>query len=267
MKKIIVLLSLVISLSFSLNAEAGQIQSLDEITKNSSTETTQEAPKDDTSNSDETLFDSMYNTVDLTEKQPQMKKIEKDINPYVALVLQILVWAITVGVTGVALLDFLYIVIPPARKLLSGGNMGIANQGQQQQGNGMGGFGGGFGGGMGGMGGGAFNRFGGGGFDRFGGGMGGGMNGQQQQGMQTDKICFVSNSALNAVACEKEIGPDGKSRNALKIWGSQMIVLLIAVPILLVLSSSGVLFQFGLAIGEVLMGLIRSVGNGFRGGF
>lgn len=95
------------------------------------------------------------------------------------------------------------------------------------------------------------------------GGMGG-MGGMQNQGMQQGmlgRIQWVSNAALTAVASEKVMGPTGKPESPFKIYAKDMTVTLIAVPILITLSVTGVLTQFGFLIGDMLCGLIETVGG------
>ena len=97
------------------------------------------------------------------------------------------------------------------------------------------------------------------------GGMQGGMMGQQgamgAQPSATGRPQWVSTAALNAVAAEQMPTPDGRARSAIKTYASDMVVTLVAVPILLVLAMSGALTQLGLLLGEAI-----AVGIGALGG-
>ena len=170
------------------------------------------------------------------------------------------------------MLDLTFITLPFTRTFLANGYSGNAQssgQGMQNMAggmpgmNGMGGYGGGFGGGYGG---------------RYGGGYGGAMGGFGAQNQMMNNLSgqnammnrnssmvgniqFVSNAALNAVATESAIGPDGKTQSPYKIYFKDMTITLVCVPILIVLASTGVLAQFGFAIGNVITSLIVKAGS------
>ncbi len=219
--------------------------------------------ENDDSNS---FIDDLGGSARLDTNNQDVQKAASGMKRIVGFVIQILSYVLTFGLVLRVVLDLIYIGVPFSRSLLGGGRMGVAqNAGMQQPGmGGMGGFGGGLGGFGGGFGGGGF----GGGFNRFGGmggmGMGGmqqpGMMGQQQPGMM-NKIHWVSNAAVNAVAAETAIGPDGKTASPLKLYAKDMIIVLIITPIMLVLAVSGALVDFGFLIGDILTKAIDSVGG------
>lgn len=155
-------------------------------------------------------------------------------------------------------LDLLYIALPFSRSFLANGFAGQV----QSSGNGMNGMG---------MGttavGGMNNGF---GANRFGmqQGMAGmnGMNGMAQQNTMSNNrrsvgggIQFVSNAALNAVASESAVGPDGKSISPYKIYAKDMVVTMVITPVLFVLATTGVLSKLGFAIGGFLVDIIGKV--------
>ena len=89
-------------------------------------------------------------------------------------------------------------------------------------------------------------------------GMGGSMMGaaDAQTAAQNQpargRIQFVSNAALNAVATESVIGPDGKGQSAFKTYSKEMIVSLVAAPALLVLCVTGAIAKIGFGIGSLI---------------
>lgn len=195
----------------------------------------------------------LSNSVNFGTADETVRNLQKSAGKPLGIAIQLLAYALTIGLTFRTLLDLCYIAIPFSQNWLSGGQQGVA-QGQQQGGmggmggmgsmGGMGGFGGGFGGGMGG----------------FGGGMGGmsgmgGMGGQQQQAMGH---CIVSQEALNAVAGSKVAGPNGKSQSALKTYFKSMTEYCILTPIMVVLSLTGVISQLGFMLGNILTNAISS---------
>lgn len=100
------------------------------------------------------------------------------------------------------------------------------------------------------------------------GGMGGmGMN-SMQQGMSQPgatpamgRIQWVSTAALNAVASETTVGPNGKPINPLRPYAKDMVVILVLAPVFLVLAVTGALTDLGLLVGELLANAISNIGG------
>ncbi|MEE1072225.1 MAG: hypothetical protein U0L26_07535, partial [Cellulosilyticum sp.] len=212
---------------------------------------------------------------DLTEVSPGATKVNEGIKKIASFIVQILSYFVTAFLVVRVVLDLCYICIPFTRSFLANGYGGNAQAGAggmgMQGGMGMGGMGGmgspmgGMGmGGMG-MGGGMYGR----GRYGMGGGMGmggmqGGMMGQQGQpgaNPAMGRTQWVSSAALNAVAAENILGPDGKSVSPIKEYAKDMTVILVATPILLTLAITGVLTDLGFLIGDMLTTAIASIGN------
>lgn len=230
------------------------------------------ANKQDTTTRSQQIIEDLGKAADMSEVSPAVAKTASGLHKAVSFVVQLICYALTVGLSLRCALDLLYIGVPIFRSFLANGHVGNPQAGAGgMPGQGMmGGFGGfgyglgtGFGTGFGGYGGyGGYGRYGLGGY----GGMYGGLGamGQGQPGMPglLGKIQFVSNAALNAVAAETTLGPDGKPVSPLKVYAKDMIVILIAVPILITLAVTGVLTQFGFMIGDIVTGAISSIGGG-----
>ena len=193
-----------------------------------------------------------------------------------AFIVQVLSYVIILFLAVRVLLDLAFIALPFTRTFLANGYSGQAQasgQGMMNPGMGGGMMGGGMGmGGMG-MGGGyGHGRYGGmggmgmGGMNQMGGmGMQGQMAGQNammnRNSSMVGNVQFVSNAALNAVATESAIGPDGKTQSPFKIYFKDMAITLIITPILIVLAATGVVTQFGLVIAQFLVGFIQKAGT------
>lgn len=196
----------------------------------------------------------------------EVTAVTKPIVKYSGMIVQIIAVIITVALSIRVAIDLLYIVAPFSRKLLANGHMGNPMAGTDQMA--QPGMSGGMGmGGMGGYGGG-YGRYGGG----YGmGGMGGmgGMNGgmvnranmmaQNDIGSRTNRIQWVSGAALNAVAAENTVGPDGKAVKPLVQYAKDSAITLIATPILLVLLLTGAFQNIGFALGEALSNMISNI--------
>ncbi len=72
-------------------------------------------------------------------------------------------------------------------------------------------------------------------------------------------VQLVSNAALNAVSSESVVQADGKTDSPYKYYFKHMTVTLIIVPVLILLSATGVLTQLGFAIGDLLMRVITGI--------
>lgn len=237
---------------------------------------------DDTRNNleNQTAFtDSLYG-MDLTEEQNAMVgTVNKTLKSVASAIVQVLQYGLTVALTVKVIIDLIYIAIPFQRSLLANGFTGNASAGVPQSGMGMsGGMGGGFGSRFGGMGGGYGSGFGSGfgsgygsgygsGFGGMGGGFGqGGMGaaGVNQQGNMQGRLQLVSNAALNAVAASSAVDPQtGKAVSPYKAYAKDMIVTLIAVPVLLILALQGSLMDLGFLVGNALAEGIQKLGGMF----
>lgn len=163
------------------------------------------------------------------------------------------------------ILDLLYIGLPFLRGFLANGYTGVApNPAGGQAGMGMNPMGG---MGMNSMGMGGYNRYG--GMNQGYGGMPGmsGMGGMNNQmGMQNNQrngvlgsIQWVSNAALNAVASESTLDPNGSNRGPLKTYVKDMLIILVCVPFLVILAMSGQLANFGMLVGSLVARLIAQL--------
>ncbi len=211
------------------------------------------------------IMGDLASASDMSGAMPEVDKATAGVKKVIGFIVRMLSYAITLLLTLRVVLDLSYIVIPFGRTILANGHTGNPQTGASQAPQGMGSpFGGGFGGG--GFGGG----FGGGGFgmNRFGSPFGGGMGGMGGMGGSTTapqampgRIQWVSNAALNAVAAETTVGPDGKAGSPMKIYIKDMTVILVITPILLVLAVTGVLTQLGFLIGGLLANAIGGIGG------
>ena len=208
--------------------------------------------------------DSLKDATKLNENSESANKINQGVKRIVSFIVQVLAYGVTALLVLRVLLDLAYICIPFLRSLLANGYSGNAQAGGQ---NNMGmGMNGGMGMGMNGMGMGmGMNR---------GMGMGMGMNGMNGMGMGMNgmgmqqpgqpgatplrKIQWVSNAALNAVAAETVVGPDGKAVNPLKMYSKDMLVFLVLAPIFLVLAITGSLTNLGLLVGDMIAGAMSN---------
>lgn len=223
--------------------------------------------------SGEDYISSLQNSTNLTGYQEVSENVKPVMNKVASIIVQILSYLITIGLTVRVVLDLTYIVLPFTRSFLSNGYMGNAQAGaggmpNQAMGgmggmNGMGGgmMGGGMMGGMGMHGGMGMNRMGGMGMGGMQGGMQNGMNNQNMSRM--GEIQWVSNAALNAVAAESQPGPDGKAVSPFKLYVKDMTVIMVVTPILLGLALTGTLTNLGFLLGDVICAGINSIGGMF----
>lgn len=274
MKKIFKTILVTLSCAMLLGAPAMSVRasSLDDVVNENSAEAQVSTQESTTSSSSYTSADqfiaSTQDAANLASADTAgADKVNNAIKKIVALIVKILSYALTAGLTLRVVLDLTYIALPFTRSALAngyGGNpqAGGAGMGMQQPGMGMG-MGAGMGGmgmGMGGMG-----MRGGYGMNRMGMGAMGGMGAQGQMGASPamGRWQLVSNQALNAVASESMPGPDGKPQSALKFYAKDMVVTLTVTPILLVLAMTGVLTNFGFLLGDVAARAVQGLGGMF----
>ena len=228
------------------------------------------------SSSEKGPFNGLMDAANLLEPDVQgVSTVTAAAKTVASFLVQVLSYLIIAFMTVSCVLDLAYIILPPIRTFLANGYTGQAQssgQGTMEMNNAMGmGMGGmGMGGSMGGMGG--YGRGGYGMSRGYGmGGMGnmGAMNNQMQaqntmmnrNSSLVGNIQFISNAALNAVATESAIGPDGKTVHPLKIYAKSMLINLIAVPILLLLCMTGVVHEFGFLLGNFIVELFQKAGS------
>ena len=214
------------------------------------------------------FVDGLNQAGDLTnEEVPGVEPVVKGAKKVAAFIVQVLSYVIIAFLVVRIMLDLAFIALPFTRTFLANGYSGQAQssgQGMQNMGGmGMGGMG------MGGMGmnrmGMGMNRMGMGGMGM--GGMGMGMNNMAGQNAMMNRnssmvgnVQFISNAALNAVATESSIGPDGKTQSPFKIYIKDMAITLTVTPILLMLAATGVVTKFGLILGGFIVDCINKLG-------
>lgn len=180
----------------------------------------------------------------------------------------VIVWAIVLGINLTSLMDLLYLSVPLSRSLLCKDPSSVPGTQAPQGGGSSGGFGGGgFGGG--GFGGGGFggssfggSSFGGSGYGSsgFGGSSFGGGGSQQPQGRGKNQL--ISASAIKAVNCHGQMGPDGVEMSMWKVYGKHLICLMVLAPILLILTIDGVLVDISTTLAALLITGIRTILGG-----
>lgn len=154
--------------------------------------------------------------------------------------MQLLAWAITVLVGGSTLLDLAYICIPFTRGLLGGG-AGATSATAGRATTGMGNsYNGNFGG----------NPYGGNPYES-------GSTSTPVRPAGGSGFCLVSQEAINASTA---VDPQtGRVKGALGAYWNTAVVKLVATPILLILTLTGVLQKLGFLIGSVIFNLLRTI--------
>lgn len=209
---------------------------------------------------------------DLTGNVEGVAEVTSGIKLVASWIVQVLSYGITILLALRVVLDLAYIGLPFTRAFLANGYQGNAQAGAGGMPNSMmnGGMAGPMGGGMmsgpmggGMMGGGMYGRSG-----MYGRGPMGGAMGQSnmaanmnQGGSMMGRIQWVSNAALNAVAAESSVGPDGRAVSPFKNYCKDMAVVMVLVPVLLTLAVTGTLTNLGFLIGDMLVDAIASVGD------
>lgn len=237
----------------------------------SSGDTNKTEEKTDREKKNDNFIAGLNDAADLSTEVEGVSEVTSGIKLAAAWIVQILSYAITVLLAVRVLLDLTYIGLPFTRSFLANGFQGNSQAGAggipNSMAGGMGGMQGGMGGmGMGGMG---MNRgMGGMGMNRMGGmgmsgmgGMGGGMQGGGQEQAAMGRVQWVSNAALNCIAGESQVGPDGRAVNPFKMYCKDMVVVLVLVPILITLAVTGTLTSLGFLIGDLLIDAIAGIGE------
>ena len=164
-----------------------------------------------------------------------------------AWIVQVLSYVIIAFLVVRTIIDICFIAIPFTRSFLGNGYSGQAQSSGAGNMGGQGSYG---------------MR---GGYGMFSGNNNSVMEGQNammnRNSSMVGNIQFVSNAALNAVATESAIGPDGKTQSPYKLYAKDMVVTFITVPILVLLAATGVLNKLGLAIGGFLVDTISKLSS------
>ena len=250
-----------------LKEESGETETKKDSTANTSDNSSTKQTAEEKKKSSDDFINSIADGMDYsTPESEEVKAFGEKVQKVASIIIQALVYILTALLAISKVIDLFYVGLPFMRTILANGYMGNAKvAGTQQQGMNSG-MGGGFGGGMNGMGGGFGGGFGGGmggGFGNRGMGMGGSMMGDQQMANQNQpargRFQFVSNAALNAVATESVIGPDGKGQSAFKTYVKDMVISLIAVPVLLILCVTGAVTKIGFGLGKLIADIASNV--------
>ena len=253
------------------NVEQQEQVQQEQVENSTGTNNNTDENKVDTYNKNKGFIDGLNKAADVSADVEGVENVTAGAKTAVAFVVQIIAYLITILLALRVVLDLMYIALPFTRTFLGNGYMGNAQAGAGGMPNSMsmGGWGGMGMGGMGGIGGRYGGRYGMGGMSGMGGmgmGMAGGMNagvgmGAGQQPNVIGRIQWVSNAALNAVAGENIVGPDGKAVSPFKLYIKDMIVVLILVPILITLAVTGALTSLGFVIAQVVVDGIAKIGS------
>ena len=251
------------------NVEQQEQVQQEQVENSTGTNNNTDENKVDTYNKNKGFIDGLNKAADVSAEVEGVANVTAGAKTAVAFVVQIIAYLITILLALRVVLDLMYIALPFTRTFLGNGYMGNAQAGAGGMPNSMsmGGWGGMGMGGMGGIGGRYGGRYGMGGMSGMGGmGMAGGMNagvgmGAGQQPNVIGRIQWVSNAALNAVAGENIVGPDGKAVSPFKLYIKDMIVVLILVPILITLAVTGALTSLGFVIAQVVVDGIAKIGS------
>ena len=199
---------------------------------------------------------SLKNATDMSEGNAIADKFGSTISKYVSIFVQVACYVITAGIVIRIILDIAYITIPFLQNTLANGYTGNPNAGGTAQEGANNGYNNGFGGSGFNTGfGGSSNSFGGSGFNsHF-----NHANNQANQQQPRGRLKLVSNAALNAVASESTVGPDGRTHSAFKIYAKDMIVVLVIPPIMITLAVTGQLANLGFMIGELIANVVGNI--------
>lgn len=235
--------------------------------------TTDENKQNDREKKNQNFIAGLNDAADLSGEVDGVSEVTSGIKLVAAWLVQIISYAVTVLLALRVVLDLAYIGLPFTRSFLANGYQGNPQAGAGGMPNSMMGGGMGMGApgmGMGGMGMGGMGMRGGYGMNRGMGMMGGGMGmgqpgmaapGMNQNGTMLGKIQWVSNAALNAVAGESSVGPDGRAVSPFKAYTKDMIIVLILVPILITLAVTGTLTNLGFLIADLIVDAIAGIGD------
>ena len=260
-------------------ASAETLGSLDEVITEQATQADQ--PSQDTQTSQDTNStnttgttntpDTLYNRSviqglhEAADLSPEVEGTQKIIAPLrygVAFVVQVLSFIIITGMALSVVLDLTYLAVTPLRSVLSNGQTGSTlPAGQQAQPGGFqsagfqpAGFPSTFNFKQG-----PVNGF---GPPQTQGGLPGAMNPGQPGPSPGGRIQLVSKAALDAAANEGTIDPNtSKTRGLISLYMKGMGLKLILIPVLLILVVTGSLTNLGFVVADVLVAMIRLLGE------
>ena len=248
---IMILIISVILGSIAVHSLAAEEVTLDDIIKNN--ETTQPenlGQQEDKPDKTSSFIKRISNTTDLSADVEGVAEVTQGIKKPVAFLVQVISFLTTILLTLRIALDLMFIGLPFCRKWLANGYTGNtrAGSGAIQAAMGMGNAG----------------------TDRTNTGSLEGSDRKMnmgnvripiQSGQQQvlGKMQLISNAALNAVAGETMVGPDGKPVSPFRIYIKDMVVVLVITPILLTLAVTGALTTLGSQLGALLVESIRSI--------
>lgn len=207
---------------------------------------------------DNSYIDNLYQATVLDKPDEKVTLVNTLINKVISSVVQVIAVATMALLVVRVVFDLCYIALPFSRKFLNGSGRQVANPTPAPVGMGMpGGMGmtGGlsaFGGGQGMMPGGGFNRPGMQGMGAMG---GPGMGAEAPQANNPGTIQLISEAAMRAVQASQS------GQNPFKMYVGDMIVILVAIPVLFVLAMSGALSQLGLLLGQAIVAIIKNLGS------
>ena len=235
------------------NVEQQEQVQQEQVENSTGTNNNTDENKVDTYNKNKGFIDGLNKAADVSAEVEGVANVTAGAKTAVAFVVQIIAYLITILLALRVVLDLMYIALPFTRTFLGNGYMGNAQAGAGGMPNSMS-MGGHYGGRYGGMGMG-MNP-----------GMAGGMNagmgmGAGQQPNVTGRIQWVSNAALNAVAGENVVGPNGKAVSPFELYVKDMVVVLVIVPILITLAVTGALTSLGFVIAQVVVDGIAKIGS------
>ena len=208
--------------------------------------------------SDDNGYGALADAATVNLNNPKLDGAKSGMQNIASIIVTFLSYLIVLGMSVVCVCDLTYIALPPCRKLLNpeynpnaGPTAGVGTGPMSSMG-GASPFGGSpFGG----------SSFGG---SAFGGGSLGSpmssMGPQQTQPQGIMRHQLISNAAINAVNMAGVVDPTtGKPKNPFKVYGKDMMILLICTPVLLVLATNGMLVDIGFALGSLIGSILQSV--------
>ena len=255
-------------------APAETVESLDEVITEQQTQADQAdqpgQPSQDTNSTNTTSTtntpDTLYNKSfiqglnEAADLSPEVEGTSKIIAPLrygVAFVVQVLAFIIITGMALSVVLDLTYLAVTPLRSALSNGYSGSALPAGQQASAQPGGFP-------------SLYNFKQGPTSGFGppqtqvglpGAMNPGQPGQPNNG-PGGRIQLVSKAALDAAANEGTIDPNtSKTRGLISLYMKGMGLKLVLIPVLLILVVTGSLTNLGFVVADVLVAVIRLLGE------
>ncbi len=227
------------SLDEVINSEESQVQTQEN-------EMEEYVSKPDIYNENKSFIEGLNGAADVSAEVEGVSSVTAGAKTAVAFIVQVISYLITILLALRVVVDLGFIALPFVRTFLGNGYMGNSQAGAGGVPNSLGINSGGMGmGSAGGM------------------GMQNNMRlaSPQQQPNISGRIQWVSNAALNAVAGENIVGPDGKDVSPFELYIKDMVVVLTVIPILITLAVTGALTNIGFVLAQVLVGLLTKIGQ------